>query len=278
MNITINKTFYTSSTESLLIRSKNISKKGVKLGSFLQCSIHIFLWFDGGFWKINLRISWNHIMKNLQVKQVIIRPLLCWQKDPLLLTAPGIYPQIYQKSPYPAVLICKGSNKKQRRGKIISNFTKGETFHLLWQPSALRGNNVPPPPFLHSPKQAFLSLSLWERREHTWTLNWKETLLICFGNCLSVPYSHRQSRNRMINTFIIVNITPACKSSLENKSILVHSIKTFVLPSIWPGTEYTCLGTHLKEEPTDLFWKLPRLWYSLLSNTGRIDSGWWPLS
>ena len=167
MNITINKTFYTSSTESLLLRSKKISKKGVKLGSFLQCSIHIFLWFDGGFWKINLRISWNHIMKNLQVKQVIIRPLLCWQKDPLLLTAPGIYPQIYQKSPYPAVLICKGSNKKQRRGKIISNFTKGETFHLLWQPSALRGNNVPPPSLLALSKTGLpLPFTLGKKRTY----------------------------------------------------------------------------------------------------------------
>ena len=27
------------------------------------------------------------------------------------------------------------SNKKQWRGRIISNFTKSETFHLLWQPS-----------------------------------------------------------------------------------------------------------------------------------------------
>ena len=35
------------------------------------------------------------------------------------------------------MLICKGSNKKQRSGSIISNFTKGETFCLLWQPSAL---------------------------------------------------------------------------------------------------------------------------------------------
>ena len=27
--------------------------------------------------------------------------------------------------------------------------------------------------------------------------------------------------------------------SLEVKSMLVHSKKTFLLPSFWPGTEYT---------------------------------------
>ena len=49
MNSTINKTFYTCSTESLFLRYKKISKKAVKLGSFLQCSVHIFLGHDGCF-------------------------------------------------------------------------------------------------------------------------------------------------------------------------------------------------------------------------------------
>ena len=49
MNSTIKKTFYTCSTESLLLRYKEISKKAVKLGSFLQYSIHIFVGIDGGF-------------------------------------------------------------------------------------------------------------------------------------------------------------------------------------------------------------------------------------
>ena len=37
-------------------------------------------------------------------------------------------------------------------------------------------------------------------------LNWKQNLLIYFGNCRDVLYSH--SRNRLMNTFIIVNIIP----------------------------------------------------------------------
>ena len=45
----------------------------------------------------------------------------------------------------------------------------------------------------------------------------------------------------MMNTFIIViivNISPYVRD-LEDKSMLVHSKKTFLLLSVWPGTEYT---------------------------------------
>ena len=128
---------------------KKISKKAVKFGSFLQCSGHIFLWHDDCVWKINLRIFWNHIIKNFQVKHgqcdsiilpqniffwrlyVIARPLPCCLQDSLLLICPGIYPKIYHRTPCPAVLIFKGSNKKQRRGRIISSFSKRETFSSI---------------------------------------------------------------------------------------------------------------------------------------------------
>ena len=56
MNSTINKTLYTCSTESLVLRYKKNSKKAVKLGSFLQCSVHTFLGHDNYVSKINLRI------------------------------------------------------------------------------------------------------------------------------------------------------------------------------------------------------------------------------
>ena len=126
MNSTNKKTFYTCSTELLFWKYKKIFKKDVKLGSFLQCSRNIFLWHDGCVWKISLWIWWNHIMKNIQVKhgqfestifpqniflwrfQVIARPLPCWQQDSLLLICPGIYPQIYHRSPCPVVFTCKG--------------------------------------------------------------------------------------------------------------------------------------------------------------------------
>ena len=56
MNSTINKTFYACSTDSFLLRYKKISKKAVKIGGFLQCSVHTFLGHDGCFRKINLGI------------------------------------------------------------------------------------------------------------------------------------------------------------------------------------------------------------------------------
>ena len=43
---------------------EKVSKKAVKLGSFLQYSLHIFLGHDGCVWKIILKILWNYIMKN----------------------------------------------------------------------------------------------------------------------------------------------------------------------------------------------------------------------
>ena len=56
-------------------------------------------------------------------------------------------------------------------------------------------------------------------------------------------FSVPTSRNRMMNTFIyiIVNITPTCKRKfiLLDKTVLFHSKKAFLLPSVWPGIEYT---------------------------------------
>ena len=51
MNSTNNKTFYSFSTESLFLRYKKSSKKAVKIGDFLQCSVHIFLGHDENFVK-----------------------------------------------------------------------------------------------------------------------------------------------------------------------------------------------------------------------------------
>ena len=82
------------------------------------------------------------------------------------------------------------SNKKQRRGRIFSNFTKGRLFYLLWQPSALGGNLTMWPLFFYPPRKTFLSSSVWPRREYTWTLDWKQSSLIYFENCQDVPFSH----------------------------------------------------------------------------------------
>ena len=67
MNSTISKAFYTCSTELLFSRYKKISKKAVKIGGFLQYSVHIFLMAVSEK-LIELKILWNHIMENFQVK------------------------------------------------------------------------------------------------------------------------------------------------------------------------------------------------------------------
>ena len=147
MNSSINKTFYICSTELLFLRYKKISKKAVKLCSFLQCSVHIFLGHDGCVWKNNLRILWNHIMTNFQVKHgqcdSIIFPITFSFENSLdLCLADSRILYFWQESIFYLESIQKfvvelhvlqclfvtASNKKQRRGRIISNFLKGETF------------------------------------------------------------------------------------------------------------------------------------------------------
>ena len=137
MNSTINKTFYACSTESLFLRYKKISEKAVKIGGFLQCWIHIFLGHDGCFWKINLKILWNHIMKNFQVKHgqcdSIIFPKtfsiesskqlldLCFA-DSRILCFWQVFESIHKFIIEFHVLLClfvRGSNKQQMRGRVI---------------------------------------------------------------------------------------------------------------------------------------------------------------
>ena len=77
-------------------------------------------------------------------------------------------------------LLVRGSNKKQRRGRIISNFTKGQTFCLLRQPNSLGGNLTMWPLFLHPPKKLFLYPSVWPWREYTWKTQFKGELTDLF--------------------------------------------------------------------------------------------------
>ena len=81
------------------------------------------------------------------------------------------------------------------------------------------------PPSCTLPKKVSLSPSVWARREYIWKLSWKESLLIYLENWQGAHCSHRQSRNRMMNTFIIVKIAPSLENSLENKSMLLVHFK-----------------------------------------------------
>ena len=84
-------------------------------------------------------------------------------------------------------------------------------FYLLWQPSALGDNLTMRIHFLHVAKKLFLTSSVWPRREYTVTLIWKESQLICFKSYQGVLYSHRQSRNWMVDTLVMVSFKPICK-------------------------------------------------------------------
>ena len=71
--------------------------------------------------------------------------------------------------------------------------------------------------------------------------NWKlkRGFTDLFWKSSGCSLSHRQSRNRMINTFTIVNITLHVRDSIEDTSILVQSKNIFLLPSVWSGTDYS---------------------------------------
>ena len=155
MNSTINKIFCTSSGELLFLRYNKICKKAViKLGSFLQCLVHIFLGHDDCVRKTNLRILWNHYMKNFQVKHgqcsSIIFPqnIFFWR----------IY-RVFQ-------IAVKGGGGGERGGFIPSQGS---------------------PPFCTLQKRPSSILHFGQIRIYL-TLNWKETLLICFESCQDVLY------------------------------------------------------------------------------------------
>ena len=122
-------------------------------------------------------------------------------------------------------------------------------------------------------KKHFLPLQFGQEKNisgqiySSWKLNWKESLLIYFENCQDAHCSHKQSRNRMMNTFIIiVNIT-----SLEDKSmLLVHFKKAFPLTLLGYSFErraYWWLVFHFESYQG----KDPYLY------TSKVDRGWWTL-
>ena len=67
-------------------------------------------------------------------------------------------------------LFVRGLIKNKGGVGLFQILQKKRLFHLLWQPSALGDNLTVEPPSLHP--------SVWPRREYTWTINWKQSLLI----------------------------------------------------------------------------------------------------
>ena len=149
----------------------------------------------------------KHFLLKIQSIYIIIKPAPCWQQDSLLLTGPGIYLQTFHRNSCPAVLFFKVVGLfqiPQKEWLFLSLMTTRCSWG--WSHNVALQEGV-----LHPPKTAFLSPSSWPRREHIGAFSWKANLLICFENYLGAPYSHRQSRNSTMNTFVIANITPTCK-------------------------------------------------------------------
>ena len=76
------------------------------------------------------------------------------------------------------------------------------------------------PPSCALARKVFLSPLVWEKRECIQKLNWKRSLLICVENYQGVSCYCWQNRNRMKNTFKIVNITPILAQTIYSQKIL----------------------------------------------------------
>ena len=61
-------------------------------------------------------------------------------------------------------------------------------------------------------KKAFFPLSVWPRIEYTWALIRNKGLLICFEGYQGILYSHTGRVDKYVNTLLMVNINPICKT------------------------------------------------------------------
>ena len=142
--------------------------------------------------------------------KVIVRPLPCWQQASLVLICPGIYPQFIIELHVLHCLFVEGSNEKPRRGRIILYLTEGETFSFLMTTKCSCWYSHSVIPFLHPPRKAF-SLPLRFGQEKNIPGHSIENRAYWFVLKIARVFPFIMSRNRMMNTFIIVNITPTCK-------------------------------------------------------------------
>ena len=91
---------------------------------FLGSGVHTMAW----------SMQQHHIPQNnfFESFTSLLDLWLGWQHDSVLLTVPGIYPQIYHKAPWLLMLLfVKGSNKQQSRDRFISNFPNGQNLSSL---------------------------------------------------------------------------------------------------------------------------------------------------
>ena len=113
-------------------------------------------------------------------------------------------------------LIVRGFKKQQRRRWDYSNFTKGEFFFVSWKLRDIWGNLTLYHPFLPLSKETFLFSLFWPSRKYIWHLFEKKLWFVL------VPYPHRQSRKRMMNTFRYVR--PKYLYNAQNTQCAQNSI------------------------------------------------------
>ena len=106
-------------------------------------------------------------------------------------------------------LFVRGSNKKQRRGRIFSYFRKGEIF-ISYDNQVLLGviSKCGPPIWTLQERP---SSPLQFGQEENMPGHLVESRAYWFIWKIARMFPILTSRNRMMNTFVIVNINPTCK-------------------------------------------------------------------
>ena len=186
--------------------------------------------------------------------------MLCWQQYSFLLT--GLIHKFIIETYVLQCFLVRGSKGKKRRGRIISNFTKGD-FFISYINQVLLGiiSQCGPPPCT-LPKKAFLSPSVWARREYIWKLSWKESLLICFKIARVSPVPTDRVG---IGWW---TLPPYVRDSLEDKSMLLHFKKAF---------PFTSLGHSFERRAYCLLLCFESYQGIPYSHTGQVNRGWWTL-
>ena len=103
-------------------------------------------------------------------------------------------------------------------GEIILSFAKGETFFISSNNQVLLGIISwcrPPSWILQKGSSPHLQFGPEENiPRHSFQV--RAYLLICFESYQSFPYSYKQSKKRMVNTLLMVNISPHYQSFLSS--------------------------------------------------------------
>ena len=130
---------------------------------------------------------WQQISQQIFFRElylIIVKPWSCWQKDYLLLTGPGISPQVYDRTPCPAVLISEG----------VLSYINQVSYNLAMWSSLLHYCTLPKEAFFPHQfrKEEDISGSSIEKRVYWYILK--------ISRVLPVPTGR-----------VVINIAPICR-------------------------------------------------------------------